>query len=903
ITEDDPIGRRMPDDSFLPTLSRWQQTSAIANLKYGYSVTQLNLFAKPDKIIRLTANGQEISELAYFYDGLGRTVDAIDALGHHTLYRYDAFDRMFESTLPGGDRIIRTYAAHSSAELPETLDIQPLNQVLPRVRTGEQLFDGLGRLTQLKVGPRMERFLYKGSQSQASDRLTAKGNTIHYEYAPNLVESPISSMAPDEQTSFDYDHRSARLTASTNSLGRREYVYDGTHQLKTERWIANNKTWTTTYVNSLQGRQLHRLEVSGIATRSVHDKAGRLRQVTQGNLQSHFYYDTLGRPNRTVSEDRYTGKQLESHLTYDDQGRETLRTISLSGHPTRTISQDWQNDDQLQCRHLQMDGQSLLREDFTYDPRGRLVQHDYSGTNLPTDSYGRPIVRQQFRFDVLDNITRRLTTFADTSTDVASFIYDAVGAPFLLTGVTHTNPPASVTFDYDDDGNMLNDQDNRRLFYDSQGRLLKSEDPSGTGKSEYRYDGHNHLVSDTQGTSPETLHFYQGSRLSNTVQGDIKIQYLYGQNHPLGQQQSGDNSKTLLLMTNASQSVIGESQQDTLHSAVYNAYGESSGDTLQSRLAFNGEARDLGTDWYLLGNGYRVYNPGLMRFHSPDSLSPFGSGGLNPYVYCLGNPIAFNDPTGHSVGLVDWRAQSDKRHDIQKAVLIASVSLLLSAGGTVTTLNAFAATAIAIEATSGALNIIDAINGNEDNQKTADALMWAGLVIGLVGGFGGGTKKSILPNDNWTFKQNPLYGSMKSPAQKHWLGRARNANWHLHFNNDDMPIFKSRPSIEDRLIGPLPVEVQGPDAARTIAYSAAFPSDFSTKADTFILDTGRAQVPQVLYISIVKSPPPPPTIVKLPPSPPTPTPTKKWPDVTINPGVRLTNNRELVNYGAAIRKI
>ncbi|MEX2964636.1 RHS repeat-associated core domain-containing protein, partial [Microbulbifer sp. TYP-18] len=46
-------------------------------------------------------------------------------------------------------------------------------------------------------------------------------------------------------------------------------------------------------------------------------------------------------------------------------------------------------------------------------------------------------------------------------------------------------------------------------------------------------------------------------------------------------------------------------------------------------------------------NGYRVYNPGLMRFHAADSMSPFGRGGVNSYAYALGDPINLRDPSGH----------------------------------------------------------------------------------------------------------------------------------------------------------------------------------------------------------------------------------------------------------------
>ncbi|QGH64350.1 hypothetical protein GHV41_14980 [Serratia proteamaculans] len=68
---------------------------------------------------------------------------------------------------------------------------------------------------------------------------------------------------------------------------------------------------------------------------------------------------------------------------------------------------------------------------------------------------------------------------------------------------------------------------------------------------------------------------------------------------------------------------------------------------MNSFLGFNGERLDPVTGATHLGNGYRAYNPVLMRFTCPDSWSPFGEGGINPYVYCEGDPINRADSSGH----------------------------------------------------------------------------------------------------------------------------------------------------------------------------------------------------------------------------------------------------------------
>lgn len=94
-------------------------------------------------------------------------------------------------------------------------------------------------------------------------------------------------------------------------------------------------------------------------------------------------------------------------------------------------------------------------------------------------------------------------------------------------------------------------------------------------------------------------------------------------------------------------SVLGAMGSAGVHGKSYGVYGvDEDSAELANVIGFSGYYFDALSTYYLLGNGYRSYSPSMMRFLSPDSLSPFSRGGLNAYGYCAGDPINRVDPDG-----------------------------------------------------------------------------------------------------------------------------------------------------------------------------------------------------------------------------------------------------------------
>ena len=165
---------------------------------------------------------------------------------------------------------------------------------------------------------------------------------------------------------------------------------------------------------------------------------------------------------------------------------------------------------------------------------------------------------------------------------------------------------------------------------------------------QYHYSALDTLSTCTLGEQPSSQRFYLKQRLVTEIQGALRHSVMQHEGQLLAQQQhQAGTLHTHLLATDQQRSVLALLDA-TRHHLVYSSYGHRAPENgLLSLLGFNGERPDPLTGCYLLGNGYRAFNPVLMRFNSPDYLSPFGKGGLNAYGYCAGDPVNHTDPSGH----------------------------------------------------------------------------------------------------------------------------------------------------------------------------------------------------------------------------------------------------------------
>ncbi|SER54410.1 RHS repeat-associated core domain-containing protein, partial [Pseudomonas sp. NFACC02] len=757
VTGPDGIQQHQVKDPVALTLTEWRASAQ--GLESDVTETAHNVFEKPLKVRRTDAEGNQ-SLHEYIYDGLGRSVEEYDALDRRTLYSYDAFDRMIETELADGAWVKRDYALHSSEDWPVRIAV---NDVV----LGEQAFDGLGRRIMARTGGREEAFTYLPGQNQPQSVKRPSGNVIQYQYNPQLGDEPQKRVMTAMTADYSYDNQNARLISCTEKeAGKQdepgEYLkreYFSTGKLKNEQRIQSGNNYEAHYRYSLRGRLLGFTDVFQQDQLCEYDPAGRLIATHLAEVSTTLTYDDLGRTASIQTLDAAGGNQVLITLAYDGFGREAVRTFDF-GNERQQLTQHYDEVDALIQRTLtQVDSDGvvteILRDErYEYDQRARLKHYRCTGMQCPVDPYGKTLKEQTFGFDALNNLTTVTTTFVDGDSDgqnVATYLYSNVDPTQLLTvenvSTDESAYPKQIDLKYDADGNLTVDERKRHLKYDDIGRLISvsvSEVPDQSDNA-YHYDALDTLSGRSDAFTAEQR-FYLGAQLvSQQESNGSQLSFMRAGDHLLAERSLGAEDspgKNLLLVTDSRDSVLAEVDQQPVQTHAYTAYGHrAQAAQSASHLGFNGE-RCEEAGWYLLGKGYRAYNPVLMRFHSPDSLSPFDEGGWNPYAYCVGDPVNFVDPTGH---LPSWAMMAiGIAGGIALGVVSGGVGTLVAGSLAASTAaavgNASMVLGVGLEIGAVGTGVAAEVVGGEEGALLGKISMGLGLAAGAVGGFGGGMR-------------------------------------------------------------------------------------------------------------------------------------------------------------------
>ncbi|KAJ7189185.1 hypothetical protein C8R46DRAFT_1056772 [Mycena filopes] len=594
----------------------------------GKTQTQLNAFGLPFQKLLLRADGSIYSQEKCAYDGIGRLIQQKDVSGNIKQFSHDSFDRITQTAWPDDHRTNSLYAPHSTAPLPTSIGVDNSDPF------ATQVFDGFDRIIKKTISSRTTTQSYQDTQ-------------------PALQHVLTSWIGSDASYLYQYDSQRASMTQFNDAHGAESLQYLPSGLLSSISVTEGRETLAAQSTYSMAGRLAGYTDINGNEHNFQYDEFGRPQLLTQGELKVIFTYDTANRLSVACATDPGSNTSLTTSLNYDEFGREIQRTVVQSGDSDTTLYELSQTYDEssLVATHDVKDGNNnLLRHEvFEYDNLGRLIDYQCSGSDtwLPADEKGKKLKHQHFTFDSYNSLTRVVTDFQDGTNNTATHTYSAKD-PAQLVQITNTNSDytAEINLTYDANGCLTRDEQGRLLEYDSKSRLIAVRDANDNTLSHYRYDAAGKLVCQMVPGQADMHLSYRGDTLIATTDGESQVSYACMGNTCWAKTtaQNGQTTETQLWSSDFHHSVLATLTAGEVAHQQYTPYGFS---TPGSSAGFNGQWRDPVTGWYHLGNGYRVYNPVLMRFHTPDSWSPFTSKEINAYGYCLGDPINLIDPSGH----------------------------------------------------------------------------------------------------------------------------------------------------------------------------------------------------------------------------------------------------------------
>ncbi|MBP9811354.1 hypothetical protein KBF38_23810 [bacterium] len=397
-----------------------------------------------------------------YFNRLGATVKAINALGFQVTNEFDGLNRLIESTLPEGNKIQMTYDSNNNV-LTKTF--------VPKSGSG---------LSNIQF-----TYTYDSTWAKLKTVLDGNGNTTTYGYDVangnllTITKPTVGGFTPVR--TMTYNGRGQVLTVTDETGIVTKMTYDATFE-KLTSVIADFNAG---------GGHLN------LTTSFGYDSVGNTTSVTDPNTnQSTFVFDNERRMTQTTSPAPFS---FVSKNVYDANGNVVTAQQQMTSAPT------WQTTSF---------GYSLTDKVTTVtDPVGRVTTWAFDGADRlqsVTDAQGRVI---QYAYDALNRIstvTDPSSTISDTETytdnglkestkdaknNLTQYAYDGFDRPSVTTFADSTTVQFSS---YDDNGNLLTAATRSgsaiTMTYDVLNRL-STKAPAGQGTVTYVYDLANRLLS------------------------------------------------------------------------------------------------------------------------------------------------------------------------------------------------------------------------------------------------------------------------------------------------------------------------------------------------------------------------------------------------------------------------
>ena len=593
-----------------------------------------------DRIVRTEHEGGETE--SYEYDVMGNITAVTDGEGNRSSYSYSKNGALLRAITAGGMETRYSYdpcyrlksVLKADTGSQDAADMNSLNKESRKPLLLSYKRDLNGNILSIQEADGgVTEFAYDAC-GRIIGKKDADGYVLRCSYEKDGTEKELT-FSDGRKIRYQYDALK-RLEQIEDWLGITSFRRDAAGRILSAEDPSGNKM---TCAWSGRGECEEMMYPDGRKARYGYDEKGRLAFTDVGSGKAEYEYFENGRLKK-----RTLPGGLGSEYAYDQAGRIRSLTSVQDGRMLEQLSYDYDRCGR-KTRILGSEGNGNTKKDyrFSYDPSGCLT-----GVFLN----GAPVER--YAYDRFGNRTASLKNGVRTD-----YAYDTAGR------LSASRTDGIVTqFRYDHRGNLtgkrVNGIETLALHFGALNRLEKAV--SGDFETSYQYDGLARLVGKAETTGGKTIRtgFFHDYRqeaeqlLAMSTDGQTQDYIWDGQ--PFFSAGAAGTASFLQDERMTTSFVMKDQKADRIGeftSFGADIPGNGSSVSMLLPFGFTSYLNDPVTGLY--HGGAREYDAKAGRFISRD---PYAGGlmqpiTLNPFLYCMSDPLNNYDPTG---AIVAWLA-------------------------------------------------------------------------------------------------------------------------------------------------------------------------------------------------------------------------------------------------------